>query len=64
MAEYVQKDGLLTTNIPLATVGTLCWQNQFFCRDADLVIVNNRALAGFHAEFVCKVIDCFNRIST
>lgn len=51
-------------NIPLAAMSTWWWQNQFCCRDADLVIGHNRTLAGTRAKFACKVMDGFNQIST
>lgn len=62
--EYVEEDDWLPYNIPIAAMNTWCCQNQFCCRDMNLVIIHNRTLAGFRAEFALKVMDGLNGINT
>lgn len=63
MDEYVQKDGWLLGNVPLSALGSWCSQNQFWCRDADLIVGHTRTLVSIRAEFSRKLMDGFNWIS-
>lgn len=44
--EYVQEDHWLPRGILFAATKTLCWSNQFCCRDRDLIVGNRRTIHG------------------